>query len=363
MTKITDLFNKIDPSELETMGKILPCSDEKRLSPEEEERIFQNVCQKLQLSPEKKRKHFPRKRMGIFLAAATFLLSITVGAAEYFHLNPEFLQYFHAVSKNERQTLKDMAALPSGPDNASPAVSGHGVSICADQTISDGQYLYFCLKLSLPEEAGLKSQGAVADGGYLGFDEISYSISEENGPEIKNGRCGLSIQPDPSEKDQYFAIGEIPIAEKDFNGQELSLTFTDLGYLEPSNTEWVSLISGQWTLEWVLQYKNSSVKYMVGKELRLETGTVFIQSVSVSPLSLSLTGSSDTLESVTNDDQILFSIDGILLSDGSCRDPFRYQYVGPENGKLIAGGEFKTIFSVEDIIGIRIHGTDFYFNP
>lgn len=136
MTKITDLFNKIDPSELETMGKILPCSDEKRLSPEEEERIFQNVCQKLQLSPEKKRKHFPRKRMGIFLAAATFLLSITVGAAEYFHLNPEFLQYFQAVSENERQTLKDMAALPSGPDNASPAASGHGVSICADQTIS-----------------------------------------------------------------------------------------------------------------------------------------------------------------------------------------------------------------------------------
>ena len=64
--------------------------------------------------------------MGIFLAAATFSLSITVGAAEYFHLNPEFLQYFHAVSENERQTLKDMAALPSGPDNASPAVSGHG---------------------------------------------------------------------------------------------------------------------------------------------------------------------------------------------------------------------------------------------
>ena len=126
---------------------------------------------------------------------------------------------------------------------------------------------------------------------------------------------------------QYFAIGEIPIAEKDFNGQELSLTFTDLGYLEPSNTEWVSLISSQWTLEWVLQYKDSSVKHMIGKELRLETGTVFIQSVSVSPLSLSLTGSSDTLESVTNDDQILFSIDGILLSDGSCRDPFRYQYV------------------------------------
>ena len=301
--------------------------------------------------------------MGIFLAAATFLLSITVGAAEYFHLNPEFLQYFQAVSENERQTLKDMAALPSGPDNASPAASGHGVSICADQTISDGQYLYFCLKLSLPEEAGLKSQGAVADGGYLGFDEISYSISEENGPEIKNGRCGLSIQPDPDEKDQYFAIGEIPIAEKDFNGQELSLTFTDLGYLEPSNTEWISLISGQWTLEWVLQYKDSSVKYTIGKELRLETGTVFIQSVSVSPLSLSLTGISDTLESVTNDDQILFSIDGILLSDGSCRDPFRYQYAGPENGKLVAGGEFKTIFSVEDIIGIRIHETDFYFNP
>lgn len=71
---------------------------------------------------------------------------------------------------------------------------------------------------------------------------------KKKGPEIKNGRCGLSIQPDPSEKDQYFAIGEIPIAEKDFNGQELSLTFTDLGYLEPSNTEWVSLISSQWTL-------------------------------------------------------------------------------------------------------------------
>ena len=58
MTKITDLFNEIDPSELETTGKILPYSDEKRLSPEEEERIFQNVCQKLQLSPEKKRDFF-----------------------------------------------------------------------------------------------------------------------------------------------------------------------------------------------------------------------------------------------------------------------------------------------------------------
>lgn len=212
--------------------------------------------------------------MGIFLAAATFLLSITVGAAEYFHLNPEFLQYFHAVSENERQTLKDMAALPSGPDNASPAVSGHGVSICADQTISDGQYLYFCLKISLPGRGWFKNgRERLQNGGYLGFDEISYSISEKKGPEIKNGRCGLSIQPDPSEKDQYFAIGEIPIAEKDFNGQELSLTFTDLGYLEPSNTEWVSLISSQWTLEWVLQYKDSSVKYMIGKELRLETGT------------------------------------------------------------------------------------------
>mgnify|MGYP007028815557 CR=1 FL=1 len=84
MTKITDLFNEIDPSELETTGKILPYSDENGFHPRKEERIFQNVCQKLQLSPEKKRKHFSRKRMGIFLAAATFLLSITVGAAEYF---------------------------------------------------------------------------------------------------------------------------------------------------------------------------------------------------------------------------------------------------------------------------------------
>ena len=82
-----------------------------------------------------------------------------------------------------------------------------------------------------------------------------------------------------------------------------------------------------------------------------------IQSVRVSPLSLRLTGTSDTLDSILNDDQILFSIDGILLSDGSCQD----QYVGEEQEMLTAGGEFKEIVPLETMIGVRIKGSDFYF--
>lgn len=357
MTRITDLFEEIYDSEMEELDMQEILCKEEELSKEEAERIFEQVRKKTDnFEKQKKRKH-SKKMAALLLAAALLLVTITAAAGEYFHVNLYFLKYFDALSEKEQEILTHMSAPISQEKENLPSVVKQDVSIEVSQLISDGEYIYFCLELEIPEEVGNQSQGAVSRGGYLGFQSISYQISGEK----TNGTFGLMLHKSSNEENKYYAIGEIDITDKDYNGKILSLNFENLGYLEPENTAWNTLVYSSWPLQWTLNYKDTSIEYQIEKELTTETGMVMIQSVKLSPLSLRLTGTSDTLDSVLNDDQIMFSIDGLLMSDGSCQDLFEYQYVGEERETLTAGGEFKKIVPLETIAGVRIEGTDFYF--
>lgn len=357
MKRITDLFEEIYDSELEGLDIQKLLCEEEELSREETERIFEKVCQKTEHFRAQKTRKFSKKMAAGLLAAALLLVTITAAAGEYFHITPYFLKYFGASSEQEQEILTNMEAPFSKEKEKFSSVVKQDVSIKVSQLISDGERLYFYLELEIPEEIGKQSQEAVSHGGYLGFQNISYQISGEE----TNGTVGLILHKSPDKDNKYYTVGKINITDKDYNGKILSLNFENLGYLEPEHTVWNTLVYDSWPLQWTLNYKDAFAEYQIKEELATETGNVMIQSVRVSPLSLRLTGTSDTLDSILNDDQILFSIDGILLSDGSCQDLFEYQYVGEEQEMLTAGGEFKEIVPLETMIGVRIKGSDFYF--
>lgn len=359
MRKITDIYNYLDDRELN-----VECPDWEKsvLACEEKERILQKALEKIREegnaengSAKNTHRLGGRKKIGLLVLAAVFLMGLTASAAEYFHLNDNLLEFLGIHSEDAEKELESMSTDLSRSENRFQRREDeqHGVRICAGQMASDGETVYICFDIELPEGIFMDSDEEVKR--IMKFRESLYSIGDLQ----DEGIGEMIIQKNKNTPDRYYAIAELEadILSMDEQDSRLSMTFRDLGYIEAddNSTNWVELISGEWMLTWQMECKNTFRNYAVSEILTFESGTIEIQGVRLSPFSVTLSGAVLDGDSVLDD---LTGMDGVITEDGFCREVFRVQRIDSEDGKFILKGTFRDMEDMENILGVKLNGAD-----
>lgn len=352
--KITDIFDELDIREsdveiLDFKGKLM--------DKQEKERILKKAFEKM---PPQGRKFFKtsgRKKIGLLVLAAVFLMGFTVSAAEYFRLNGNLQSFLGIPRDYQKEELVSMAVDLKQAEESSwkTKAESNGVTISASQAVSDGETMYVYFDIELPDGIFAESDDNVSR--IVRFRENTYSIGT-----LKDIRLGeMVIQRNKNGSGHFYAIADMELDTFHPGNQELSMTFCNLGYIEAdaSSTNWVELVSGEWTLNWNLEYRDSSKSYPVKKDLPIKEGTVEIQNVRLSPFSIKVTGAIKSKEASIDS---LIAIDGIILADGSCvNELLKIAWTDTKDGNLVMKGIFKDIADAKNIKGVRINGMDIIF--
>lgn len=352
--KITDIFDELDirESDVESLD-----FKGKPMDEQEKERILKKAFEKI---PPQGRKSFMtsrRKKIGLLVLAAVFLMGFTVSAAEYFRLNGNLRSFLGIPRDYQKEELVSMTVDLKQTEERSwkTKTEYNGVTISASQTVSDGETMYVYFDIELPDEMFAESDDNVSR--ITRFRENTYSIGT-----LKDIPLGeMVIQRNENDSGHFYAIADMELDTFHPGDQELSMTFSNLGYIEAdsSGTNWIELLSGEWSLNWKLEYRDSSKSYLVKKELPIKEGTVEIQNVQLSPFSIKLTG---VIKSKEPSIDSLIAIDGIILADDSCvNEMLKIAWTDAGDGNLVMKGIFKDMADIENIKGVRINGVDIIF--
>lgn len=356
--KITDLYEQLDNQELDV--EILNLQ-EGRMDSQEKERIINKTMHKIEEAREGVKdthtKKFPRlyrRKTGLLIIAAVLIMAFTVSAAEYFHLNGNLLNFLGVHSEVDEKKLESMGTDFNGNKNSAQKMEdrNNGVSIRAEQVVSDGETIYIYFDITLPD--GTFTESDTDTTRIMKFYDNEYSVGGQ-----KNAAIGEMVIQE-NETGHYYAIAEIEVGAVKAGEQKLAMTFRNLGYIEATDTStnWINLISGEWKLEWQLEYKDVSQNYSVSEIIPADGGTIEIENVRLSPFSIRLSGLIHRGKSTADG---IIAMDGIILTDDSCVDLFKIQYTDPGDDKLVMKGTFKNMVDTKNIAGVRVNGTDIIF--
>ncbi len=380
MRKITDLYRYLKQEELYKRDGKLLCPEMELFQEEEKERILRGAMERIQgetVEPTGERKRlFTKKTISILILAAALFTTLTASAAGYFQLKKELADSLDITSDTSTEQLSSMVTDFSEKE---VSVTEHGVTIRAEQAISDGRSACIFFGIELPEgifrenpDGDIYTQGIRTyrngpiswSSGYT--DDYVDIFNKWQNVELWIGGeevgCGpMIIERSTEDSDQYYVVEMIGLGQEmeSLEGaQEMKLVLTNLGYIyaDHDKTEWTTQIEGTWTLEWLMEFKDASRTYEVQKKFQNDGRNVFMRTVQVSPLGIRLTGTTDD-DGVGGD---FLSPAYIITREGSV-DIVSVWAVGEEDGTVTAEGEFEKLMEVDDITGVRINGEDWIF--
>lgn len=268
--RIDEMFNEI--FETETMN-IQNGADllQEGLSEEEKGRILKMITEKMGTENENRLKVQPRgKKRRILIAAliAVFAFATTAFAAEVFQWDTRISNYLGI----EEQ---DQDSLSGGGMNVGVSDENNGVTIEAVQTIGDANNMYILLDVTAPKGSVIYPNTR--------FEMVYLMV---DGATSLGYSCDM--QPDENDNDNKATLMVSMVANKKINNKMINLKFVNMGHYVIGNGELVPDITGEWELEWELDYKDISTIYPIGKELKVNGNTVNVESISVSPIALNI---------------------------------------------------------------------------
>lgn len=380
MRKITDSYRYLNEEELYAKDGKLLCPEMDFFQEEEKERILGGAMERIQqetVEPtDEGQRLFTKKTISILILAAALFTTLTASAAGYFQLKKELADSLDITSDISAEQLSSMVTDFSEKE---VSVTEYGVTIRAEQAISNGRSACICFEIELPEgifrensDGGLYTQGICTyrngpvswssdcTDGYVDIFNKWQNVKLWIGGEAVG--CGpMIIERSTEDSDQYYVVEMIGLEQEmgSLEGaQEMKLVLTNLGYVyaDHDKTEWTTQIEGTWTLEWTMGFKDTSRIYEVQKQVQNGERNVFVQTVQISPLGIQLTGTTDD-DGVGGD---FLNPDYIITREGSV-DIVSVWAVGEEDGTATAEGEFEKLMEVDDITGVRINGEDWIF--
>jgi hypothetical protein len=111
----------------------------------------------------------------------------------------------------------------------------------------------------------------------------SIDVDIENAKEYTVG----DLNPVGSEKDGDYYVLNVR-SPQDLQDKKIKLQLHNYGYNDVETNEFETTCKGTWELEWSLNYVNSEKTYKVNKDISLYGGTAVFDSVSISPISISI---------------------------------------------------------------------------
>lgn len=316
--------------------------------PDVPRRFHEAVLGALEKAGKTEKKRGVKKRI-IALAAVIAVLGVSAAAAYFGGWHEAVAKRFSASKAQQEQLSQDGTASYVGQ-----SASGGGFTVTALQTLGDSNGLYVLFHIKAPEGVVLsKEDSAVGlDVNIDGAGRLSWNAQFMPDSE----------KPAGAENEHYFELWINNTKGIDLLGRTMTVRFRDLRDLARGAENNV-VVSGEWELKWPLQYSDAMRRYEPGAAYTVSGSEVKVQSVEISPLSMTLKLEGEGLEQLISRSD-LFEAGGLCAVTVVLRDGTRYEE-GPKN-ELYAGGvytqivRFSRVYDVEEIASVTL---TFYHEP
>lgn len=345
--KLSELF-ELDDRLPEGAGELLP---EGALPPDAEARILARMLEKAGPAlPEKgKAKRMKKTKFGLMLFAAALCVgTVAASAAAYFQADRGLAKRLGAEAESWQEFLNSSGtAIQTSQER-------EGWTLTVNQAVGDRNCAYILLDLTAPE-------GTVLGADYYRLD----CMLDFDG--VRSGSWGCQMLEDEDRTDNKLSFVLDASMDTDLRNTTAHLTASGLMELiehgEGSEDDEVSYpVELEWTFDFPLRYKNDPVVYQPNQTISMEGGSVRVERVEVTPLSVrvNLTGEKALLERVEL--STAAPGEGAILLEARDREggplDFRATSCKEGLGSLTAVGTFRPILEPDGVSAIVLGGVE-----
>lgn len=284
------------------------------------------------------RRRTVKRKLPIMLAAVIAALCVSAAAAYVIQWNGAMAHRFGADAAQQEKLASSGAVGDPGQSAAE-----NGLTIAALQTLGDKNGVYLLLSVQAPEGAVLSDDSAFeklrVDIG--GAGRVSWSGGFMSGP-------AGTASPSGTDDARYFELWLYNTQQADWRGKTITLDFEnlqeDLGKLDMR-----TVTEGEWSLSWPLSYSDQMRSFQPNGTYLVDGRAVTVDSVQLSPLSLSFSLSGDGLEALIDHSDLdecgsLCSV-SLTLRDGTVLS----ELYGPGSERR-AGASYGRTISFERVV-------------
>ena len=281
-----------------------------------------------------------KKTVAIILASVLMISTLSF-ASDYFSFDAQLANLLNINGENEH-------LINGSGENINKSVESKGLRITATQVISDKNLLYIILKLKTKDEFShsLKT-----------FNDFNFEVKSNGDYRPSSSATFESIKSE--DDDPHTSTLLITMEQEDINNSNIRLIFKDFGYYPYNKSkgeyeDFVSLIKGNWTLNFKLNCKDTSKTYVINKSYKVNNRTVRVKTVTLSPLSVKIKSNgkyNHFISKVTMKDSTVYSGDDFFISNTSS-----YSTIGMDLfGRSESYASFSKILNPKDIKSITIN--------
>ncbi|MBR0598006.1 DUF4179 domain-containing protein [Sinanaerobacter chloroacetimidivorans] len=326
----------------------------------ESDGIREKMAQYAGSEPERSRALLPRRRFRSLLLAGILVMAMfTISfAAYYYQLDEKFLSYL-GTRGDEQTKVLNSSGVPIHKQ-----VTNNGLTIDVKEIIGDQYSFYVLFDVIAPE-------GMILNREQYRFDLERLFVEGANS-------MGWSFDqlPDGNTKDNKISLVLSANVNEDLIGKPASLTFENFTTYhwdeETQDGTWLPLVDGQWKVDFTLDYKDLSQTITVGKDVDIFKGKSTFESISISPLSATvsvkgksvrefdrtpppLSSEGDLSDDLSQDDLT------IGMKDGRTISKTRSTGCSVENDAMTKTYNFQEILDISQIDWIEFRGVKVQF--
>ncbi|MCR6544105.1 DUF4179 domain-containing protein [Dehalobacterium formicoaceticum] len=309
---------------------------------EQKENMLQRILENDNAAEPKYFKRASSRFSIIATVCVILILTATTALAINFGWHEKLIEYFNNISQGQMELVRD------GVNTPEATITKNGVTISILQTLADSNGIYVLYEIIAPDDIEFN-------------DAILWSWFAIDVPQTQtNSAYGLGtiqrrvLAQNSNKRTELIFLQQ----SSSFESGYASLILRDLGYVENAGTEsmdWVSLVDGEWRLEWEFTYQESKV-IEVNQPVSLNGNEKLITTVVISPISVCVY--------IQGDDVLTGASPSINFNDGSYIT-YNSQTPNASFGVYLTDEEkmiyehmlyyhFKSIINVEDVESISI---------
>lgn len=223
------------------------------------------------------------KRFRFAALAAIMLISFatTAFAAAYMGLDDKFLKFLNPINREQANHLAN------GAYKVDRRIDNENGSLEIKQVLGDGNLTYLLIDFTAQE-------GTVLDAARYRFQYGSVQAGQ------LFQSTGFKMIDDGNPSDNHLSLIMSVMTEDSMAGTKGRIEFNDLQAADPLPGEFETVIPGHWEAELNLDFKDVSTLYRVDRVIDLFGYKAELESISVSPISITLKIASDSLKEIND---------------------------------------------------------------
>ncbi len=318
--------------------------------------------EELKIGTDERRRKKSSKHRIVAVAVAAVLVVGSVGVFAATGLSDRLAAFLNPTEDQKK-------ILAEGSTLIDQKMESNGTTLWVKETVGDKNSVYVLFDLIAPE-------GTVLDQEDYSFDQFLFGSTEPGAFGM-----GYSIEQladdNPGDNKLTFVISGD--SGNGLAGREMSLTLKDLRTYSIEKGDYVPVLSGKWTTDFKLDYKDISKSTKVDATVNAYGDTAKVEEVSASPLSLTVAMNGKgiaaydenppqppqgTEEHPASEEEMqkyfdTYSVNiGLKLKDGTAIDSANQTGSQIEGSKMIITSTFDKLIAPEDLAAVIVNGVE-----